>query len=354
MKEEIKGLTLNDRFFSLPELIEFCKEGIENNAEPEWKLHVYRFILKFLNDSDVIFQQTSGSTGNSKTIKLAKKSMLASAKNTISFFQLKENQVGVLCLPIQYIAGKMMVVRALLAGLNLKLVQPSGTPDFSGLGKIDFCAMVGLQAASLINKNLWPPLKTLILGGAEVSHKLLLQLQSNETEVFETYGMAETCSHVALKRLNGKNPQTCFTGLPDIRFSVDDRDCLVINAPYLYDKIITNDRVEMVGKNQFEWLGRIDNVINSGGIKIQPEILEKRIEEILQKPCAILGVPDEILGQKIILVVEMEDPKKSNHIEAKLAPYFDKKILPKTVKFIDHLPRNKSFKIDRIELKKLI
>ena len=351
MKQEIKGLTLNDRFFPLPDLLKHCKLEIKTNTEPEWKLDIYYFILDFLDDSEVIFQKTSGTTGESKTIELQKASMIASAKNTIEFFGLKEKDVAVLCLPMQYIAGKMMIVRALVAGLNLKLIQPSGTPDFSGLGNIDFCALVSMQASNLLNNNLWPHVKMMILGGSEISQKLKPLLQTLETEVYETYGMAETCSHVALKRINGKQAQSVFTALPEIQLSTDERDCLVIRAAFLPEQITTNDRVEMTGENQFKWLGRIDNLINSGGIKIQPEILEKKIEEILQKPCVILSEPDEILGQKVVLIVETSEPENPNEILEKLAPFFDKKMLPKAVRFVDSLPRNKSFKIDREGLK---
>ena len=351
--KEIKGLKLNDQFFTLPEIIQFCKNEINAGTAPEWKIGVYRFILDFLNDSEVIRQQTSGTTGARKTIKIPKKSMLASAQNTIDFFQLKEGDVAVLCLPIQYIAGKMMVVRALLANLNLKLIQPSGTPDFTGIEKTDFCAMVPMQASYLLQKNLWPNIKTLILGGAETGPELLEKLQNLETAVYETYGMAETSSHVALKRLNGKQPQTTFTALPDVQLSTDERDCLVIRAAYLPEKIVTNDRVEMVTPNRFQWLGRFDNVINSGGIKIQPEILEKQFQEILQKPCAVIGKSDELLGQKMVLVLEATEPEDSKEILAKLAPYFDRKMLPKEIYFLKELPRNKSFKVDRVALKQI-
>ncbi len=351
MKQEIKGLTLNDHFSRLSDLPEYCKLAIETQTEPEWKLDIYYFILDFIDDSEVIIQKTSGTTGESKTIELPKAAMISSAKNTIDFFGLKENDVAVLCLPVQYIAGKMMIVRALIARLNLKLIQPSGTPDFTELGNIDFCAMVPMQATNMLEQNNWPNIKTLILGGAETSSELFEKLQKVKTEVFETYGMAETCSHVALKRINGKRAQTAFTGLPEIQLSTNEINCLVIDALYLSQKITTNDRVEMTGKNQFKWLGRIDNVINSGGIKIQPEILEKKIEEILQKPCVILSEPDEILGQKVVLIVETAEPENPNQILEKLAPFFDNKTMPKAVRFIDSLPRNKSFKIDREGLK---
>jgi O-succinylbenzoic acid--CoA ligase len=354
MKQRYKGLTLNDRFFSVPDLEEFCKSAIKIKTEPKWKLSIYSFILDFLDNSEVIIQKTSGTTGERKIIELPKTSMIASARNTVDFFGLKENDIAVLCLPIQYIAGKMMVVRALVAGLNLKLIQPSGTPDFSEVGNIDFCAMVPMQATNLLEQNNWPDIKTLILGGAETNRELCVNLQKVKTKVFETYGMAETCSHVALKQINGKPAQSVFTALPNIQLSTDERDCLVIKAAYLPEQITTNDRVKMIKENQFEWLGRIDNVINSGGIKIQPEILEKKIEEILQKPCVILSEPDEVLGQKTVLIVETEEPENSNQILEKLTPHFDKKMLPKTVKILKELPRNKSFKIDRIALKGII
>jgi O-succinylbenzoic acid--CoA ligase len=348
---EIKGLTLNDRFYTLPELIRFCENETKAGTTPGWKLNVCRFILDFLNDSETITQQTSGTTGKSKIIELPKKSMRISAKNTIGFFQLKEGDVAALCLPVQYIAGKMMIVRALLAGLNLKLIQPSGTPDFSNSGKIDFCAMVPMQATHLLAKSLWPDIKTLILGGAETGPELLEQLQHLKSQVFETYGMAETSSHVALKQLNGKQPESTFSALPDVKLSTDERDCLVIEASYLPAKITTNDRVEMVAPNRFRWLGRFDNVINSGGIKIQPEILEKQYQEILKKPCAIIGRPDELLGQKTVLVVETSNPQDTQQLLAKLVPHFDRKMLPKEIYCIEKFPRNKAFKVDREKLK---
>ena len=317
-------------------------------------MDIYRFILDFLDDSEYILQKTSGTTGSPKIIKLSKQALFESAKRTATFFQLKESDRAVLCLPINYIAGKMMVVRALYAGLNLITIEPSGTPDFSGLRKIDFCAMVPMQAANLIKQNLWPPLKTLILGGAETNSDLIKQLQLVNTAVFETYGMAETCSHIALKKLNGLNSEDCFTALPDINLSIDERACLIINAPFLSTEIRTNDSVELVSKNKFKWLGRFDNVINSGGIKIQPEELEKQIQEILQIPCAIIGIADELLGQKIALILETEKEIDSAHLFSQLVPHINKKFLPKSITYIKKLPRNPSFKIDRIKLKELI
>ena len=354
MNQEIKGLTINHRFLPKNELKTFCREEIAENKNPVWKLDVYSFILDFLSDSEFIFQQTSGSTGVPKTIQLSKKAMQISAENTIAFFQLEKDQKAVLCLPIKYIAGKMMIVRAFLKEMNLILIEPAGTPDFSDLGKIDFCAMIPMQAAKLLEQNKWPDMKTLILGGAETNTQLAGKLQLVKTRIFETYGMAETCSHVALKRVNGKNPEAYFTTLPGIKISQDNRECLEIEASFLNEKIITNDIVELVSENKFNWIGRFDSIINSGGIKIQPEILEKKIEEILHKPCVILSESNEFLGHKVILFIESAEPEDSNQILAKLAPFIDKKMLPKTVRFMRELPRNKFFKIDRLALSRMI
>ena len=353
MKQGINGLTIENQYFHWFELEKFCENAIAGKTEPDWKMDVYRFILDFISDSAYILQQTSGSTGTPKTIQLSKQAILKSAENTIEFFNLGENQKAVLCLPGKYIAGKMMIVRAFLAEMNLILIEPASLPDFSNLGKIDFCAMVPMQAAKLLEQNKWPDIKALILGGSETNPELAEKLQSVETEVFETYGMAETCSHIALKRINGKNPEEYFTTLPGIKISLDNRDCLEIEAAFLNEKIITNDIVELVSENNFNWIGRFDTIINSGGIKIQPEILEKQTTDILQKPCVILGKPDELLGQKVVLIIESE-PEDPKIIFEKLAPFIDKKMLPKTILFMKSLPRNKSFKIDRAALNRVI
>lgn len=354
MNQEITGLTLNGQFYTRKELVKYCGNEIKAQSVPVWQLDIYRFILDFLGDSEYILQKTSGTTGTPKTIRLSKVAMIESAKRTTAFFQLKESEIAVLCLPVSYIAGKMMVVRALYAGLNLVTIEPSGTPDFSGLEKNDFCAMVPMQAANLIEQNLWPPLKTLILGGAETNPELTKRLQQLNTEVFETYGMAETCSHVALKRLTGLHPEDYFSALPGVNLSQDERGCLVINPSLVSEKLVTNDCVELVSKNRFKWLGRFDNVINSGGIKIQPEVLEKQIQEILQIPCAVLGKPDTLLGQKLVLILESEEEIDPAVLLSQLALHVDRKLLPKTIFCVKQIPRNQAFKIDRIKLKELV
>jgi len=354
MNREIKGLTLNHHFYAAEELVSFCLSETRSKTAPAWKLDVYRFILDFFDDSGFILQQTSGTTGSPKNLQLPKQNLIESAKLTSAFFQLNESQTAVLCLPAKYIAGKMMVVRALVAGLNLILVEPTGTPDFSALNEIDFCAMVPMQAANLLKQKTWPNLKTLILGGAETNSELKTQLRHLTAKIYETYGMAETCSHIALKQMNGTAPEEFFTALPGVALSVDERGCLAIEAPFLREKIFTNDCVELISENRFRWLGRVDNVINSGGIKVKPESLEEKISGLTGLRCVVVGLPDSLLGQKIVLVVETGEKINTSEIQKKLAGKIEKKLIPKEIYTIGELPRNASFKIDRKKLKDLI
>lgn len=354
MKQEIRGLTLNNRFFLTKDLLPFCRTEIAEKTSPIWQLDIFRFILDFFDDSEFVLQKTSGSTGTPKTIQLSKQAMLESAKMTTSFFKLEQSDVAVLCLPVKYIAGKMMIVRALLAGLNLVIIEPAGTPYFTGLGKIDFCAMVPMQAANLLEQNNWPNCKTLILGGAETNHRLAEKLCGVETRVYETYGMAETYSHIAIKRINGEIPETNFTALPGIHISEDKRSCLQIEAPYLGEKVVTNDCVDLLSKNKFRWIGRFDSIINSGGIKIQSETLENQIQKITQIPSAVIGMPDALLTEKVVLVLETDKTIDVAEMLAKLSIEIDKKRLPKSIYAVKAFPRNESFKIDRMKLKELI
>ena len=350
-KSEMEGLTLHNRFYSEKELTEFCQTELSIKETTDWKKEVYRFILNFLDTSDFIVQETSGSTGKPKKLQIKKQWMIESAEMTARYFGLKKNDVAVLCLPVKYIAGKMMVVRAMVSEMNLFLTEPNSVPDFSGIPPVDFCAMVPLQAAKLLDKNIWPYIHTLILGGAETSPELEARLKHTNTKVFETYGMAETSSHIALRELN---KDKVFTALPGIELLSDKRGCLVIKAPFLPEKITTNDCVKLEG-NQFTWQGRADFTINSGGIKIQPETLEKQIQEILNIPCAVTGKKDSALGNKVVLVIESGKEIDRDEILIKLSEQIPKKQLPKEIVFLKKLPRKtSSYKLDRTKLGELI
>lgn len=268
------------------------------------------FLSDWLDDSSTLNVRTSGSTGEPKEISLKKEHMVNSALATGEFFSLEEGSSALLCLPVDYIAGKMMLVRAMVLGLELDYVEPSTSP-LSQLSKsYDFAAMVPIQSENSLAEI--ERIKTLIVGGATISKSLKDKLQKKSTAIFETYGMTETITHVAVQAVSSAQPGdkvsrvgNRFKALPNIVFSVDARGCLVVTAPRVaYHPIITNDIVELISETEFKWLGRYDNVINSGGVKLYPEQIENKLEKVLDKRFFVAGLPDENLGQKLVLIVE--------------------------------------------------
>ncbi|MBT6159151.1 MAG: AMP-binding protein, partial [Candidatus Marinimicrobia bacterium] len=305
---------------------------------------INQFISEWYSSSDKIVLQTSGSTGKPKSISVKKEWMQNSAQLTEKTFGLKEGDTALLCMPMKYVAGKMMVVRALELGLDLKVVEPSSSPLKDIDGQIDFVAMVPLQLENSLND--LDKVKTLIVGGGQVSQQLIEELQKISTQIFETYGMTETLTHVAIKPLNGPNRSDVFHALDGIQFGLDDRGCLVIHVPSILSlranppaggeawqshlntlnkeitslqpprndnsnsnaTITSNDIVELIDDISFRWLGRYDNVINSGGVKIIPEGVESKLASaISNRRFFIAGLPDESLGEKVVLIIEGDE-----------------------------------------------
>jgi O-succinylbenzoic acid--CoA ligase len=274
----------------------FIKEG-EDFEKP-----VGNFLLDWFDSKSYIEMQTSGSTGTPKLIRVDKQAMVNSALATGDFFELHAGNKALQCLPVKYVAGKMMLIRAIVLGLDLDYVAPTSHP-MEGLDeKYDFVAMVPLQAQNSLKE--LRNVKKLIVGGARINSSLEKELMKLPTQVFETYGMTETITHIAAKRVGDK----LFTVLPDVTISYDDRNCLVIHAPKIIaeETVVTNDLVELVNENQFKFLGRIDNVINSGGIKILPEQVEQKLDGKLDRRFFITSKEDSELGEKVVLVLEGE------------------------------------------------
>ncbi|NVK51662.1 MAG: AMP-binding protein [Flavobacteriaceae bacterium] len=288
-------------------------------------------IAHFLNDwfstNDFIEVQTSGSTGNPKIIQLKKEFVKNSAQATGLFFNLQEKTLALLCMPINYIAGKMMLVRALELGWHIDIVEPALNP-LKGIEKAyDFSAMVPLQLENSLAEI--HKIKKLIVGGGVVSNELEKKLQVVSTEVFATFGMTETITHIAAKKINSKchskRSEEAYRTLPNVAISNDDRSCLVIHAPKVSVKeIVTNDVVEIVSENAFKWLGRYDNVINSGGIKLHPESIEKKLSNIIVERFFVAGIPDKNLGEKLILIIENDTATSSE--EASVIKEIKKKL----------------------------
>lgn len=353
---KIDSLTIHNHTYSQHSLTELCDSKISHGETPAWEKEVYGFILQWLDDSDTIIQYSSGTTGKSKLIRLHKMAMIRSAESTCRFFQLIRGQNAALCLPMEYIAGKMMVVRSIVCGLNLYLTEPRSKPDFHDMERIDFCAMVPFQVINTwsSSENL-PAIRILIIGGAEISGELEKLVKDVPVEVYATYGMAETCSHIALRRINGQNPEKSYKALPGIKLETDRRNCLVIYAPYLPAPVITNDQVHLEGNGRFRWIGRFDNLINSGGIKVVPEEVESALADKTGIEFALIGLPDPQLGQRLVLVTEKKKETFSDdEIRTELALFIPARLMPKAIIRIENFPRNASFKIDRLELAKLL
>ena len=308
---------------------------------------VNQFISEWYSTNIEMDLKTSGSTGKPKSISVKKDWMQNSAELTRKTFGLKKGDSALLCMPMKYVAGKMMVVRALELGLDLKVVEPSSNPLKNMDEIIDFAAMVPFQLENSLND--LDQVKTLIVGGGQVSQQLIEKLQKISTQIFETYGMTETLTHVAIKPLNGPNISDLFRALDGIRFEKDDRGCLAIHASALNPvPIVTNDLVELIDENSFRWLGRFDNVINSGGIKIIPEVVEAKLLSIIpNNRFFINGESDESLGEKVVLVVE------GNVIEISFDS-LEKFEKPKEIYFISEFLETESGKIRRGETLKII
>jgi len=320
---------------------------------------VFLFFKTWFDVNNFVVVNTSGSTGKPTTIKLKKESMVNSALATGDYFKVLEKTKALLCLSPDYIAGKMMLVRALTLGWHLDVVEPSSNP-LAGVKKdYDFSAMVPLQLEnSLPNLH---RIKKLIVGGAPVSKTLFEKLQNVTTAVFATYGMTETITHIAVKLLNASChavPKVFeivsaphYTVLPHINISKDHRNCLMINAPKISDTvIITNDLVELISTTEFKWLGRYDTIINSGGVKLIPERIEDKLSIVIDKRFFVAGVPDDVLGKKLILVIEIQDVSfklQDFKIMITKLPSLHKYEIPKEIYTVEKFIETETKKIQR-------
>lgn len=261
------------------------------------------FIEEWFNDRDYIVAHTSGSTGNPKNIRLSKTDMIKSAIATCKYFDITEKSKLLLPLSTNYIAGKMMIVRAIVSGAELFIEAPSNNPIQTDYGIIDLIPIVPSQIRALLHSPYARNIKNVIVGGGAIPHNIEDKIIKMGLNCHATYGMTETCSHVALRKIDDNNE--IYEGLPGYRFKVDNRQCLVISAPdFTFNEIITNDIVKLVDDTHFKWLGRWDNVINSGGVKIFPEEVEKILSTIINVPFYITSTPDEKWGDVVTLYIE--------------------------------------------------
>ena len=311
---------------------------------------VDEFINQWHDASDTIEVHTSGSTGIPKVMRVEKRRMLASARATCDFLGLKPGDKALLCMSVDYIAGKMMVVRAIERDLRLMVVEPSSHP-LAELAKkcdemdkeLDFAAMVPLQVFGSLQvsqeREILSNIRHLIIGGGPLDPSLENDLQGFGNAIWHSYGMTETLSHIALRRVSGNEASPWFAPMPGVTLSTTADNCLVIDAPHLCpERLVTRDVVEMQpGTQRFRVLGRIDNVINSGGVKIHIEQVEKDLAPHIAHPFMITKCTDAKFGEIVVMLLQGSD---ADIPDARLAceQHLDKYACPKRIYAVPALP----------------
>jgi len=308
-------------------------------------LGVREFLEEWNNSSETVLVHTSGSTGEPKPMQVEKRRMLNSARITCDFLGLHEGDTALLCMSLDYIAGKMMVVRALERGLRLVSVEPSGHPLATNYQlsiinyQLDFSAMVPMQVYNSLQvpeeRERLMQIRHLIIGGGAIDESLAEELKTFPNAVWSTYGMTETLSHIALRRLNGPDASDYYTPFPSVHLSLSDEGCLVIDAPEVCrETLVTNDIAELRPDGTFRILGRKDNVICSGGIKIQTEEVERQLHPHLHEPYMISKRPDEKFGEVVVLLTE-GNPDEAREVCEHVLPKFHQ---PRAYQHVDQIP----------------
>ena len=324
------------------------------------------FLDEWSNDSERVLVHTSGSTGTPKPLWVEKRRMEASARITCDFLGLKEGDTALLCMPLDYIAGKMMVVRSLVRKLKLMVVKPTGHPLAAHqLSRgFTFAAMVPMQVYNSLQvpeeRERLRQIRHLIIGGGAIDDALARELKDFPNYVWSTYGMTETLSHIALRRLNGAEASEWYTPFDNVRISQSEDGCLVIDAPEVCaERLVTNDIVE-INQGRFRVVGRKDNVICSGGIKIQAEEVERALKPYLHVPFMITKRKDSKFGEIVVLMVEyrgerreesgerIEDSLKTR-LQRLCREHLPKYWQPRDFVFVEKIPMTETGKIARKE-----
>lgn len=315
------------------------------------------FLAEWFDGSDTLQVHTSGSTGTPKQLRVEKQRMMNSAMLTLSFLHLREEDTAMLCMPLQYIAGKMVVVRTLVGGLNLIPVAPCGHP-MQSLSQVPvFSAMIPMQVFNSLQvpeeAEKLSRIRHLIIGGGAVDEELGKQLHPFPHAIWSTYGMTETLSHIALRRLNGPEASEWYTPFSNVSLTLSADQTLIIDAPLVSPiRLVTNDIVEFNPQGQFRILGRKDNTINTGGVKVQIEQVEAQLKPLLPFAFQITAAPDSKFGERIVLLVQSENPVTEENLHEafrQLPPYWR----PKQIICLPQLPLTGSGKPDRATARKI-
>ena len=317
------------------------------------------FVDEWNNDSAYVEVKTSGSTGEPKRMLVEKRRMLNSARITCDFLGLKPGDTALLCMSTDYIAGKMMVVRSIERRLKLIEVPPSGHPLDNGPwsmvnGQLSFAAMVPMQVYNSLQvpeeKERLMAIRHLIIGGGAIDEAMEAELRSFPNAVWSTYGMTETLSHIALRRISGPEASEWYTPFPTVKLSTNDEGCLVIDAPEVCAQtLVTNDIVELKPDARFRIRGRKDNVICSGGIKIQIEEVEQALKKYVRVPYIISKRKDPKFGEIVVLLTEGDTAQVQTICQQVLPKYHQPKLYLK----IDKIPLTETGKPARKKILEL-
>lgn len=353
------SLLLNGREFRYADIRQYpAGSPTELNG---YEARVLEFVRQWLTGTQEFGLRTSGSTGAPQLITLRRRQLEASARRTGDFFDLGPGDRALVCLNCEYIGGQMMLVRGLERNLHLTVVEPHADPfaHVAPDAEFNFAAFVPLQLRAMLAAGRAPRLdamRALLVGGAAVETDLLREVQALRVPVHHTYGMTETASHVALRRLNGPGATTHYRVLPGIAAGQDERGCLTLRGDVTDDQlVVTNDRVHLLpDAHAFEWLGRADFVINSGGVKVQAEKVELVLEVALAelghaRRAFVAGQPDARLGEAVTAFVEgppLPAPAE-RQLLALLAARLDRYERPRQLRFVPEFRQTASGKLDR-------
>lgn len=360
--KEIDGLTYKGEYRSGLDLLVFAQEKIYNSKD-KWEIAIWDFVLQWLDPNvDTIQQASSGSTGEPKTIELKKQAMLNSARNTLDYLKISEGRKFLLAISAEFIGGKMMILRAMLGKHELFFVKPVNNPfdKFEEEDDMALMAVVPYQLRAILKApsgmDGLSKVLHLLVGGAPVTDELRDELPEPFPFIHATYGMTETASHIALQPLNHGEEESYFKLFPGISGKVDARGCLVIDAPDLYcEEMATNDLVVFRNEREFEVMGRYDNIINTGGVKVSPEKLEDQLRNIIRRPFFVSWIPSEKFGQEIMLIIEGEvDQELVVETVNFMNEEFSKFEKAKAISFIKKFARTKTGKIRREATRKRV
>ena len=341
-------LLLQGMEYTAGDISRLVAEGAENCPPALWDL--YLFLEKWFDASPVITVHTSGSTGTPKELVVCKDRMMQSARLTCEFLNLQAGDTALLCMNLRYIGAMMVVVRSLVAGLNLIVRPASGHPLSDIEEPLRFAAMVPLQVYNTLRvpeeKERLEQTDILIIGGGAVDDTLEAEISALPTAVYSTYGMTETLSHIALRRLNGETASKHYYPFPSVELSLSAESTLVIKAPLICGEVLqTNDIACLYPDGSFTIAGRKDNVINSGGIKIQAEEMEKRLRPFIPVPFVVTSVPDPRLGQALTLLIAGQ--VDARELESKLQMVLDAYHRPRHIFMTESIPQTENGKTDR-------